>query len=858
MHSKENSSNTPQNQINDKYIKNFLKHFYVPAVKEKLPETALIETDLFGKITNFSEEFLNIVSKSADSILNKEISTFLYYEKSVSAPVFLLKNKQPVIKNNSKIFILCNDNSFVSAELKVLKKTSPDSSLTGYSIILTDISNENQSEHDKSEIQKNAILQALIYSSERIIQAADTINETIIFDVLRHLGIAARANRVIIFENTKNPYGSDLMKLKYEWNSPGLFHIRENSALNKYKYSDYVFNILSRGESYQKKVNELHESDELLLKDHLIKSFVLIPLFSQNKFYGNLALADCQKPRTWTNEEKEGIEASARLIGQIINKVNKNYSAPDLEKSKINRPQAAPICIIDKYSKIIFSSTGFESLIGYSSSQTSNLPFTAFVKSNNNEFLKNFENILITKEPVKGLNIKLRNSAEKWIPVTIDMVHSNSDEDSTLIEINIKSLQSEVSPLSLGICNPYYDFNVDLSLILEKLPSPIWFTDKNKKFIYGNKAFFSKILAGAAHKDSIIGKRPEELSDKLGFLIKIIASEIEVNKSTLIERKLEGNKTHVFKIKKSMVFDYNKNFAGNLWYGEEETEIINAQKQVKAIEKKYKTVFENFPGAVFLKDSKGRYVYANNYMQKAYNMNGLPSKLKNNIPEHIVSKYTMEDLKAMREGKIETIDSIPEINGCNAIFKKIKFPVHSEAGENLIGGIAIDITREKNLEEKISKYQSRIEFLKSTFNSELENTQKKYNSQISLNNKKIDFLKTKYSSYFKFFYNSPLIFFWCNLSGKIIFMNNTWKDYFSTKTSEMRGKSLDIIFDHESKKNYYSLWRSLLSKKTDYGLMDANISFDKKILNVTLYLKLADMKSDTSFPGIIVIAIPDH
>jgi hypothetical protein len=40
--------------------------------------------------------------------------------------------------------------------------------------------------------------------------------------------------------------------------------------------------------------------------------------------------------------------------------------------------------------------------------------------------------------------------------------------------------------------------------------------------------------------------------------------------------------------------------------------------------------------------------------------------------------------------------------------------------------------------------------------------------------------------------------------------------------------------------------------------MDANISFDKKILNVTLYLKLADMKSDTSFPGIIVIAIPDH
>jgi PAS domain-containing protein len=860
MHSKDNSADTSKNQINDKYIKNLLKHFYNPPAKEELPETALIETDLFGNIINVTDEFIRLVAKPSDCIYGKQFSSFIFSEKSLSSPVFVdnaagLSHKGGV---NPNIFVLGSNQSFIPADLKILKKISSDSSLIGYSAVLTNIDKKKEAPApDRPELQKNAILQALIFSSERIIQAADNLNESIIFDILRHLGIAARANRVIIFENTKNTYGSNLMELKYEWNSPGLFHIRENSALNKYKYSDLVFNALSRGETYQKKVDELQESDELLLKDHLIKSFILIPLFSEKKLYGNLALADCQKPRVWTSEEKEGIEASARLIGQIINKIRSGSKLQEYEKSKISRPQAKPLCIIDRYSKIIFSSSGFESLIGYTSSETANLPFTAFVKSRNNEFLRNFEKIIVSGIPVIDLNIKLRTSQEKWLSVTIDMNQiSSDDKNGILVQITVKALASEENSLSLGICDPDYEFNVDLSLILEKLPYPIWFTDKEKKFIYGNKAFFTKILAGAVDKNSIMAKRPDELPERLGFLIKIIANDIETNQSTLIERKLEDNKTHIFSIKKSRVFDYNNNFSGNLWHAEEETETIIANRKIKAIDKKYKSVLENIPGAAFLKDSKGRYIYANNYMLKAYNINGLPSRLKGDVPEHIVSKYTMEDLKAMREGKIETIDSLPEINGCNAVFKKIKFPVQSETGETLIGGIAIDITREKNLEDKISKYETRVEFLKSTFNSELKSLEKKYELQLGRSGRKISLLKDLFSNYLKFFHNSPILFFWCNLSGKILFMNNTWKNYFPSKICELKGRNLDVIFDHESKKRYYSLWRNILSKKIDYGFMNANIFSDKKILKVSLYLKLADRKSDTSFPGIIVIGIP--
>jgi PAS domain S-box-containing protein len=847
-------------QFNEEYVKNFLKHFYSPTIKEDLPELAFIETDLFGKIINITDEFSKITQKSPDTIYGEQLSYFIYSQKDNNSPLFVdnAANLSSKNKNSIPVFILCKQNQFISADLKILKKISSDGIVIGYSIILTKINkNEEPQKTNQPELQKNAILQALTFSSEKIIQASDNIKESIIFDILRHLGIAARANRVIIFKNTKNTYGSNLMELTYEWNSPGLFNVRKNSALHKYKYSNVVFNLMSRGEIYQKKVEELHESDELLLKDHLIKSFILIPLFSEKKLYGNLALADCQKVRVWTKEEIEGIEASARLIGQIINKINTNLNLPKEKHHKIKKTQAKPLCIIDKYAKIIFCSSGFEDLIGYSSAETINLPFTAFVKSKNNEFLRNFENIQISKYPVCDLKIKLRTSQETWLPVTIDMSEINSDDkNETLVQIKIKSSESDNTFLSLE-CGSNYDLNVDLSLILEKLPYPIWFTDKEKKFIYGNNAFFTKILAGSVDKKTLIGKKPGELPEKLNFLINIIAKDIKTNQNTLIERRLQSNKTHIFNIKNDEVHDYNNNFIGNLWYAEEETEVINANRKLIASEKKYKTILENIPGAVFLKDSKGQYIYANNYMLKSYKLNTLPSKMKNDVPECVVSKYTMEDLKAMREGKIETIDSVPEISGCSAIFKKIKFPVNSETGETLIGGIAIDITREKNLEEKISKYETRIDLLQSNFNSQLRNLETEFNSKIDLSEKKIYLLKNLYSNYLKFFHNSPILFFWCNLSGKIIFLNNTWKNYFPSKISDIKGLNLDSIFDHESRKRYYAIWRNILSKKIDYGFVDANIYSDKKLLKVSLYLKLADRKNDTSFPGIIVIAIPN-
>lgn len=303
--------NNSKNPLSDKYVKNFLKHFYTPALNEELPDTALIETDLFGKIINITSEFSKLAYKSPDQIYGEQLSSFVYSRKNNDSPLFVDNAASLSLKSKKSIpvFILNSQNEFISADLKILKKISSDGSVIGYSILLTNIKDNDEVEKiNQPELQKNAILQALMFSSERIIQASDNIKESIIFDILRHLGIAARANRVIIFENTKNNYGSNLMELKYEWNSPGVFQVRQNSALNKYKYSDKVFSLLSRGESYQKKVEELHEPDELLLKDHLIKSFILIPLFQRKNFMETLHLQTAKNQESGQLRKKKELK----------------------------------------------------------------------------------------------------------------------------------------------------------------------------------------------------------------------------------------------------------------------------------------------------------------------------------------------------------------------------------------------------------------------------------------------------------------------------------------------------------------------------------------------------------------------
>ncbi|MGM0417306.1 MAG: PAS domain-containing protein [Thermodesulfobacteriota bacterium] len=839
--------------LKDKYIKNLLKNFAAADSVSAMPMACTCSTDLKGTITDISPEFLTVVETERDQAIGKPLANFLTKDKPSGTLInFKDITEDPNLSSADHQICIKSQNKFINSKLNI-NKTYTNSINTGFLFIFSSINiSPNKNDQTTQNIHKDAILQSIIFASENIIQSAGNISETMLYEILRHLGISTRSNRILIFENTINDYGSNLMNLKYEWFSPNLFPIKPDSALKKYRYTDKVFKILSNGDAYQKKVNDLSEPDELLLKDHLIKSFILIPVFSRDRFYGTLAVADCEKPRIWSQDEKDGLKVSARLIGQIINKIISTTKIPAFDKSILNQSNAEPTCIIDNTSKMIFTSTGFENLIGYSSAETNNIPVTAFVYSEKNSFRKTLKNIFFTKKSVSDTKIKIRTSKDTWIPVFADMFFIDTSEtEAGLIQINIK--ESIKMDSKNEILKDNHNFNTDTD-ILDNFIDPVWVTDKNNRFVYANKSFYTNIFSGYPDVN-LIGKTAEELPDKLNFLVKLIASDLKNNDEAIIEKQ-NNSKKKIYKIQKTNLSNKESKLTGCLWSATNQTELTDLKNKLKNTEKMYSSIFENFPGAVFLKNSKGEYIYKNNYMKDFINISSKKSSNNKPFPDYLISKFTMEDLKVLRENKIETIESFPEICGSSNIFKKIKFPVYSQYGESLIGGIAVDITGEKKAEEKLRQAEDKFEEDKIQYREKYEQDLRKNKARLGVTLKTLHKSRTLLGQHLNFFHNAPLLFFMCSLSGKIIKTNKKGKDLTSLRLADFKGKNIDSLLDLETRKRLYSLWRNLLAKIEKSGSFKGVIQADKSAFEAIFFMSLTDENSKNSLPGIILIALP--
>lgn len=675
-----NTTSPPKGIFNEKNCKNFFQHFYSFNNHDEIPDSGMIQTDLAGKITDISKEILDILEVKKKDCLGRDLLTYLqitetsFFKKLVLNEVSLQEIFSNIIKTNKKL---------IPCKIRINKQVDYNEKLCGFIFLITDIDNKKLSLKNQDHFQKDAILQSLIFASEQILLPTESISKGSIGKILFHLGISTRANRVAIFKNATNEYGSNIMELLYEWHSPNLFPIKKQSALNNYRYDPHVFKKLSKGEIFQIQTKLLKEPDELILKDHLVKAFIFIPIFSDMKFYGILALADCEKPRVWPKEVIDGLLTAARLIGHIIKKAKDYNLIPTPEKQRLLKNPADPFCIIDHNQQTIFASPGLESIIGYNYYEISNIPFSSLIRSERNNFLKKLERLKSSKKHFYDLEVEIRTEKEQWIPVSIDLKRiEHLDSHQGLIQIDVK--ERITKPKNTKRKHE----KIDTNIILQELPNPLCITDSSNNFLYANKSFNSKLYDTI--KNSTLGKSPEELPQQLEFITKSLFSE--VTKKTFLQKDDETDSVNkIFEITRIPVINERNHLLYNLWNAEDKTQQINFKKRILSIEKMYRKIFENIPLAFFLKDSKGRYIYTNKYLQSLYHFKDFPADPETVFPKEMVKKFIMEDLKATREGFTKTSCSV-QIKNINRKFKKIKFPINTGSAEPIIAGIAIDIT----------------------------------------------------------------------------------------------------------------------------------------------------------------------
>ena len=133
----------------------------------------------------------------------------------------------------------------------------------------------------------------------------------------------------------------------------------------------------------------------------------------------------------------------------------------------------------------------------------------------------------------------------------------------------------------------------------------------------------------------------------------------------------------------------------------------SALSKLQSVESKYRTLAENIPQKLFIKDKNSVYILCNRNFARDLKIE--PDQIVGKtdydfFPREVAEKYGASDRIIMQTGKQEEIEDSYIQNGQERIVRMVKTPVQDEQG-NISGvlGIFWDITEQKKREEELKK-----------------------------------------------------------------------------------------------------------------------------------------------------------
>ncbi|KAB2846582.1 MAG: GAF domain-containing protein [Melioribacteraceae bacterium] len=288
-----------------------------------------------GTIINVNEAALEILHADRNSIVGTKRNEWEYFENLLSGKKFNANDKQseetyllnserkpiPVIRTISNLFIGNKEirlESFI--DISIRKKYE----------------NELNRQKDLLKGTAEATNVLLLESSFK-----SSINKAI-----EYLGTAAGVERVYIFRNVFDENLKALTaKREFKWRRENSHPF--NSSFDAISYENELnewFQYLSNQKSVYGVVRKIDAKIKNFLKELGIKSFLLAPIYVENKFWGFIVFDDCTSEKEWTDAEEAIIKSSAASIGgaiqrnenklQLINAIERAENADRSDKLK--------------------------------------------------------------------------------------------------------------------------------------------------------------------------------------------------------------------------------------------------------------------------------------------------------------------------------------------------------------------------------------------------------------------------------------------------------------------------------------------------------------------------------------------
>ncbi|MBC8425347.1 PAS domain-containing protein, partial [bacterium] len=132
------------------------------------------------------------------------------------------------------------------------------------------------------------------------------------------------------------------------------------------------------------------------------------------------------------------------------------------------------------------------------------------------------------------------------------------------------------------------------------------------------------------------------------------------------------------------------------------TDQMLADAALQESEHRFALFMDHLPAAVMIKDHESKLLYANKYMREVF---APPLRrvrqATDEMPKKVVDRWLADDRRALKDGRHEREEHIPDREGRYRWMQTIKFALPRDEAPHMIGGISWDITARKSAEEEL-------------------------------------------------------------------------------------------------------------------------------------------------------------
>lgn len=173
--------------------------------------------------------------------------------------------------------------------------------------------------------RRSAMLRAIGHAAPRFLTAARWQAE--IAGLLRELGVATDVSRVTLFEAHRNAAGHLVQSCRFDWAEPPLATLSQDPRYRDMSLADDdqepgEIGAWTRrrqlGEVVEARLGDLTGYTRQVFLEHGTKSFISVPVFCGDDWWGWLGFDDCKRERRWSAADVDVLRTAAALVGGAI------------------------------------------------------------------------------------------------------------------------------------------------------------------------------------------------------------------------------------------------------------------------------------------------------------------------------------------------------------------------------------------------------------------------------------------------------------------------------------------------------------------------------------------------------------